>query len=137
MKIFISLVLMFVSFVGIAQKNIPAATKAAFAKAFNNVTDIKWEKEEKNYEVSFMQSGNKMSAVIDEKGKVLETETELKVSSLMPQIISYMKVNFKGKELVGAAKIIYADGSLNYEAAIKGKDILFDSNGKFLKVAKD
>ena len=137
MKIFISLVLVLVSFVGMAQNNIPTATKAAFAKAFNNVTDVKWEKEEKNYEVSFMQSGNKMSAVIDEKGKLLETETELKVSSLMPQIINYMKGHYKGKELIGAAKIIYADGSLNYEAAIKGKDILFDANGKFLKEAKD
>jgi hypothetical protein len=31
-----------------------------------------------------------MSAVIDEQGKILEIESEIKISSLLPQILSYM-----------------------------------------------
>jgi len=138
MKNFITIFVLLISLVGTAQNNnAPSAIKTAFTKAFDNVSDVKWEKEGKSYEVSFVQNGNKMSALIDMKGNILETETELKISSLSPQIINYIKDHYKGKELIGAAKIINAAGILNYEAAIKGKDILFDANGTFLKEVKE
>jgi hypothetical protein len=35
------------------------------------------------------------------------------------------------------AKITKANGEVNYEVGIKGKDVLFDAKGKFLKEAKD
>ena len=138
MKNFITIFVVLISLVGTAQNNnVPSAIRTAFTKAFDNVSDVKWEKEGKSYEVSFVQNANKMSALIDMKGNILETETELKISSLSPQIINYIKDHYKGKELIGAAKIINAAGILNYEAAIKGKDILFDANGTFLKEVKE
>jgi len=138
MKNFITIFVLLISLVGTAQNNnVPSAIRTAFTKAFDNVSDVKWEKEGKSYEVSFVQNANKMSALIDMKGNILETETELKISSLSPQIINYIKDHYKGKALIGAAKIINAAGILNYEAAIKGKDILFDSNGTFLKEVKE
>ena len=91
----------------------------------------------KEYEVNFVQNANKMSAVIDEQGKILEIESEIKISSLLPQILSYMNENYKGKELIGASKINNENGSIHYEALIKGKGIVFDSKGAFLKVTKD
>jgi len=138
MKNFITIFVLLISLVGTAQNNnAPSAIKTAFTKAFDNVSDVKWEKEGKSYEVSFVQNANKMSALIDMKGNILETETELKISSLSLQIINYIKDHYKGKALIGAAKIINAAGILNYEAAIKGKDILFDANGTFLKEVKE
>jgi len=138
MKNFITIFVLLISLVGTAQNNnVPSAIRTDFTKAFDNVSDVKWEKEGKSYEVSFVQNANKMSALIDMKGNILETETELKISSLSPQIINYIKDHYKGKELIGAAKIINAAGILNYEAAIKGKDILFDANGTFLKEVKE
>ena len=74
---------------------------------------------------------------IDEQGKILEIESEIKISSLLPQILSYMNENYKGKELIGASKINNENGSIHYEALIKGKGIVFDSKGAFLKVTKD
>jgi hypothetical protein len=35
------------------------------------------------------------------------------------------------------AKITKADGTVNYEAEVDGKDVIFNSIGKFLKEAKD
>jgi len=138
MKNFITIFVLLISLVGTAQNNnVPSAIRTAFTKAFDNVSDVKWEKEGKSYEVSFVQNANKMSALIDMKGNILETETELKISSLSLQIINYIKDHYKGKALIGAAKIINAAGILNYEAAIKGKDILFDANGTFLKEVKE
>ena len=135
--------LLFILFVGCAlignaQKNaIPTAAIASFDKTFVGVSNVKWEKEDNNYEVNFMQKGNKMSAVLDAKGLLLETEIELSVADLPASIITYMKEHYKGKILKGGAKIIKKDGSINYEAALKGKDVIFDKAGKFIKESKD
>lgn len=138
MKILFAITFLLIAVAGISQNNnIAPAIKNAFTKAFNNVSDVKWEKEGKNYEVNFVQNANKMSAVIDEQGKILEIESEIKISSLLPQILSYMNENYKGKELIGASKINNENGSIHYEALIKGKGIVFDSKGTFLKVIKD
>jgi len=138
MKILFAIAFLLISVAGISQnKNVTPVIKTAFTKAFNNVSDVKWEKEGKSYEVNFVQNANKMSAVIDEQGKILEIESEIKISSLLPQILSYMNENYKGKELIGASKINNENGSIHYEALIKGKGIVFDSKGMFLKVIKD
>ncbi|MES2006077.1 MAG: PepSY-like domain-containing protein [Bacteroidota bacterium] len=137
-KIFLGLALMLTIAVT-AQKNdaAPAAAKAAFAKAYPNATKVKWEKEDGNYEVSFVDKGNELSAIYNAKGVLQESEHEMKVSELPANIQAYMKEHYKGITVKGAAKITKADGSINYEAAIKGKDVLFDANGKFLKESKD
>ncbi|NCI52002.1 hypothetical protein GWC95_18910 [Sediminibacterium roseum] len=137
-KIFLGLALI-VTIAVIAQKTggAPDAAKAAFAKAYPNATKVKWEKEDGNYEVSFVQGGNELSAIYNPKGVLQESEQEMKVNELPAAIMTYMKEHYKGITVKGAAKITKADGSVNYEAAVKGKDVLFDANGKFLKEAKD
>jgi hypothetical protein len=125
------------NFVIAQNNNVPATMKVSFSKAFKNVSNVTWQKEGKNFEVSFTQNGNKMSADINANGKVEETETELKTSSLSPKIIRYMKDHYSKKELIGAAKITNSEGVLSYEAAIKGKDVFFDANGNFLKELKN
>lgn len=115
----------------------PAAAKAAFAKAYPKASKVKWEKEDGKYEVSFTDNGKELSAIYTEKGALEETEHEMTVAELPAPVLSYMKEHYKGITVKGAAKIIKADGSVNYEAAVKGKDVLFDANGKFIKEAKD
>lgn len=114
-----------------------ASAKAAFAKAFPSATKVKWEKENGVYEVTFLDKGHEMSATYDGKGALLETEQEIAISELPASVATYMQANYKGAKLKGAAKITKADGAVNWEAAIKGKDVLFDSNGKFLREVKD
>lgn len=121
-----------------AQKSVaPESAKAAFAKAYPNATKVKWEKEDGNFEVSFVLNGNELSAIYNAKGVLQESEHEMKVSELPAAVIAYMKEHYKGITVKGAAKITKTDGSINYEAAIKGKDVLFDANGKFLREVKD
>lgn len=48
-----------------------------------------------------------------------------------------IKECYKGKTIKEGAKITTADGTVNYEAEVDGKDVIFDTNGKFLKEVKD
>ncbi len=91
----------------------PAAVQSAFTKNFPGTTAKKWDKEEGNYEANFTKDGKEMSAVFDANGKL------------------------KGAKIEEAAIVVKPNGEKIYEAEIKGKDLLFDVQGKFLKEEKD
>lgn len=129
-----------VAFVACGQKidasKVPAAVKAGFAKEYPGISP-KWEKENGNYEVNFKQNGNSMSLLIQPNGSIIETETDIRVDELPATVLAYVKEHYPGKNIKEAAKITRADRSVNYEAEVNHKDVIFDANGKFIKEAKD
>ena len=120
----------------LAAAKVPAAAMTSFAKQYPGVAG-KWEKEAGKYEVNFTQKGIAMSVLMDEKGRIAETEMGLKISDLPTSVLAYVKQHYSGKIIKEGAKITKADGTVNYEAEVSGKDVIFDSNGKFLKEVKD
>ena len=114
----------------------PAAAKEAFAKAHPGATG-KWEKEDANYEVTFKESGKTMSCIVTPNGSILETETDMPVTSLPAPVTAYIAQHYKGVKVKEAATIVKADGTTEYEANIKGKDVMFDENGKLLSSKKE
>ena len=116
---------------------VPQPVKTAFSKSFAGVNDAKWENEKGNYEANFSKDGKKMAVLFDGSGKLMETETSIAIKELPANVTAYMSKNYKDQKVKEAAKIILADGSMQYEAAIKGMDVLFDKSGNFIKTAKD
>jgi len=138
-KIFTAIIAMatFTSLNTFAQ-NIPDAAKKSLAKTYPTAKDIKWEKENGNYEAGFKQDGKELSLIIDAKGNILETESAIKPTDLPPSALSYLKTKFGSNlKIKDAASIKKADGKIVFEAEVKGLDYLFDTNGKFIKTAKD
>ena len=128
------------AFVACGQKldasKVPAVVKASFAKEYPGISP-KWEKENGNYEVNFKKDGNTMSLLIQPNGSIVETEMDIKIGDLPATVLAYVKEHYPGKNIKEAAKITKADRSVNYEAEVNGKDVIFDANGKFIKEAKD
>ena len=128
-----------ISFGASAQKidagKVPTSVKTSFTKQFPGVA-TKWEKENGKYEASFKKDGNTMSALFEKNGTMTESETDIKVSALPAAVLAYVKANYKSKTIKEAAKITKSDGTIMYEAEVDGKDVIFDSNGKFVKVMK-
>ena len=141
MKRIIVVGLMMASISAFAQKidasKVPASALATFNKNFPNSKDVKWEIEHGNYEANFKQNGQKTSALIDDKGGLLETETDIAVTSLPSGVAEYVAKNYKGEKIKEAAKLKMANGDTNFEAEVKGMDLIFDVNGKFIKSVKD
>ena len=115
---------------------VPAAVKANFAKKYPGAS-VKWEKEDDKFEAGFKQNGNTMSALFEANGTMTESEKAVKVSQLPVAVLNYIKVHYKGKNIKEAAQITRADGTVNYEAEVNGKDVIFDAGGNFLKETKD
>lgn len=112
----------------IAEVKVPASVKATFAKSHSGFK-AKWEMEKQNYEAGFTLNGKETSEVYTPGGMLLETEISIKSTELPTAVLAKLK----GMKIAEAAKITKADGTVSYEAEVKGKDLLFDSNGNPVK----
>jgi hypothetical protein len=138
--VFLSACILF-GFAGYAQKvspeKVPAPVKQAFAKMFPAATDIRYEMEKKDYEISFKDKGAAMSANFDATGKWLETETVLKESDLPKEVIASVAKNFAGFKMSEIARTETPDKGLIYEMDLisdkAGYEVLFSSKGDVLK----
>lgn len=116
------------------ESKIPVKVEEAFKKHYPSIQKVAWEKEGLNYEAEFENSETETSVVIDPSGKILETETEMETSSLPKAALDYVATNYKGQKVREAAKMVLGDGTIRYEAEVNKKDLIFDSNGAFIKV---
>lgn len=119
------------------EKDVPAAVKTTFQKSYPNTKEVKWDKEGDKYEASFDVNKIDNSVLFDANGNIIETEVEIELSQLPAGIVEYVKTHYSGQKVKEGAKITDTKGVITYEAEIKGMDLLFDSNGKFLKEIKD
>lgn len=121
----------------ISGEKVPAAVKSTFIKMCKGAVGTKWEMEKGNYEASYQASGKTISALFSKAGNMLESEVAIKTSDLPAPVLAYLKENRKGLAIHEADKITKANGQVNFEAEVNGKDMLFDKNGEFLKEQAD
>ena len=108
---------------------VPSAVKENFAKQYSNVKGAKWDKEGADYEASFKMDGKDMSVVFDGKGLEKEVEKDIKFSELPIPV----QTALKGKKVKETA-IIKKGDKIFYEAEVGGKDLLFEADGKMVKM---
>ena len=111
---------------------VPAPVSTAFTKQYPGAT-AKWKMEKGNYEATFKQQGHEMSAEFQPNGTLVETESAIKVSELPAAVTTYVQSHYKGSKITEAEKITKANGQVNYEARVNGKELMFDSNGVPIK----
>jgi hypothetical protein len=121
----------------ISDKDVPATVKSAFQKQYPNVKKVNWEKEKANYEAGFENNEIEYSVLIDFSGNIVETEATINFEELPAKAREYVAKNYPGQKIKEAAKITKANSEINYEAEVKGKDVIFDAAGNFIKEDKD
>ncbi len=121
----------------ITTDKVPAPVKEAFAKKFSTATDVKYEMEKKDYEITFKDKGVEMSVNFDATGKWLETETEIKEIDLPKEVSASVAKNFTGFKISEVAKTETPDKGLVYEMDFKkdkeGYEVQFSPKGDILK----
>lgn len=117
----------------VSDKEVPTVVKSALQTKYPNAKELKWEKEKGNYEAEFEVNETDYSLLIDIAGNILETEIEIKVDELPAKAKDYISKNYAGQKIKEAAKITDSKGVVTYEAEAKGKDLIFESNGNFIK----
>jgi Putative beta-lactamase-inhibitor-like, PepSY-like len=118
----------------IKAKDVPAAVKEALAKKYPHATKISWEKEKRNYEANWGgKSGEDTSVQFTPAGVFVEEVDAIAVNQLPAVVAPYVKAHYKGAKIKEAGKVTDAAGRKMFEAEIKGKDLIFDESGKFIK----
>ncbi len=139
-KSVVTIVMMLFTMLSFAQKmqekNVPPNVKSAFQKNYPVVKKVKWDKEDVKFEASFDLNKKDNSVLIDAQGNILETEVEIELTELPAGILEYVKKNYAEMHIKEVAKITDAKGAVTYEVEVKGMDLIFDSNGKFIKKLK-
>ena len=129
-----------ISLMGFNQKitpdKVPAPVKQEFAKKFPGATEIKYEMEQKDYEINFKDKGVEMSANFDATGKWLETETEIKESDLPKEVSASVAKNFARFKISEVAKTETPDKGLIYDMDLnknkEGYEVQFSATGDIL-----
>lgn len=115
-------------------KDVPDAVKKEFASRYPNAKKVSWEKEKGNYEANWGgKSGEDSSVAISPSAMFVEIVVAIPVDQLPPNIAPYVDTHYKGSKIKEAGKVTDAAGRHMYEVEIKGKDLIFDDKGVFLK----
>lgn len=116
----------------LSDSKIPVAVKNSFANDYPG-TSATWNKEDPDYEASFKMERKQMSVLYDLNGNKKESETEIQISDLPAPVRDYISQHYNGEKIKEAAVITKANGEINYEAEVKGKDLLFRRDGSFIQ----
>ncbi len=129
------------SIIGFAQQltpeKVPAPVRQAFEKMFPGVSEIKYEMENKAYEISFLYKRMKCSANFDAAGAWLETETGIETSALPKEVTDAVAKNFAGYEMNEVLKLERPGKEMYYELGLKKDkasfEVQFSQKGDILK----
>lgn len=115
-------------------KDVPSVVKEALMKKYPEAAKVSWEKEKGNYEANWGgKSGEDNSVMFTPTGTFIEIVKAIPVTGLPKSIAPYVKAHYNGAKIKEAGKVTDAAGKTMYEAEIKGKDLIFDENGSFIK----
>lgn len=121
----------------ISEDKVPGAAVSALHKLYPDVKEYKWYNEDGNYEAEYEVSEMEAAVSFDANGNVVETELEIPIKNLPAAIAEYISKNYSGAKIKEATEIRDSKGTKMYEAEIKGRAVVFDANGNFLKEEKD
>jgi hypothetical protein len=116
------------------EKEVPAAVKTAFSMKYPHAAKVSWEKEKGNFEANWGgKSGEDSSVAFTPSANFVEIVVAIPVSQLPADVSPYISKHYHGAKIVEAGKVTDAAGRHMYEAEIKGKDLIFDEKGAFIK----
>lgn len=114
--------------------DVPLVVRNALIQKYPAAHHVVWEKEKGNYEANWGGKSNEdSSAAFTPKGEFVEIVVAIPVSGLPAGVVDYVKKNYPGVRITEAGKITDVDGKTGYEAEVKGKDMIFDAEGSFVR----
>jgi hypothetical protein len=114
--------------------DVPAAVKTALQQKYPSASGVSWEKEKGNYEANWGGASHEDHSVLfTPAGSLVEQVEAMPVAQLPAGVTDYVHSHYPGAKITEAGKVTDAEGKTRYEAEVKGKDLLFDEKGSFLK----
>lgn len=134
-KLILIIILMGIGVFANAQ-TVPKAVEEKFKTLFPDATNVKWEKKGVDYQASFTSGVNSMKALFAQNGIYIQKEMAISVAALPQTAKTYIETHYPGKKASSASKVTKMGGTVMYKAIVGGKEITFDSGGKYIPAKK-
>lgn len=121
----------------VKNEHIPLPVKDAFQILYPNADKVKWGKEGQNYEANLKVNKKEISVIFDSNGKLIGKEEDIEISELPTNAREYLSKNFPKSKIREIEKDTDARGIISYEVEVRGKELIFDASGNFIKETKD
>lgn len=136
-QLFFGAILMFTMFSFVALQEAPKAVIESFSHKFPTAKDLKWSKEKNNeWEAEFKMDKTKYSAIFLENGMWKETEHQIEISKILPEMQANLDKSYPSY-LIEEAEMSETKEGIVYEFEMKkGKskvEVTMDKSGKILK----
>ncbi|HVS96092.1 MAG TPA: hypothetical protein VHE54_06385 [Puia sp.] len=114
-------------------KDVPRAVRDALTQKYPQAARVGWEKENGNFEANWGgRSGEDHSVQFSPDGTFVEEVDAMAVKDLPPSVAEYVKTHYH-TPIREAGRRLDAKGKHTFEIGIRGKDLLFTPEGKFLR----
>jgi len=117
--------------------DVPTVVTDAFNKAHPSIKVVDWSLDGNYYEARYMTDKVYRSVTYDATGKLIETGEKIVVTSLPAPALEYLKINYTEEIVKETSKNTDANGIETYEAEVKGLDLIFDSEGNFVRLVEN
>ncbi len=119
-------------------KNVPAPVLEGMKKYLPMALLVEWEKEDADYEANFFVKDSTgrlrtASALFNATGTLLEIEMIISKDELPSGVLDYINSNYSNPKIKEVSQVSKLSGPKTYEIEIKGKELIFDSEGKFIR----
>jgi len=117
----------------INKKNVPDEVKSKFSSLYPGIKVETWKRQGVGYEATFDLNKRDVYINFTSGGDVVFTKTEINKDDLLPAIKDYMNKNYPGERIEEATNFKLATDSVNYSAKTDKMEVIFDSNGGFIR----
>src|SRR5579863_5071809 len=120
---------------GVKTADVPAAVKSALQQKYPSASGVSWEREKGNYEANWGGASHEDHSVLYTPAGIFVKQVEAMAVAQLPAAVAvYVHAHYPGAKITEAGKVTDSQGLTRYEAEVKGKDLLFDEKGNFLKI---
>lgn len=118
----------------IKKEQVPSPVQKAFSQRFPNALMLRWSKGEGVYEVDFQRNEDNISAVFEENGKWISTQSEIEVSQV-PAPVKRTYSSIYKQQPEDAEKLEKAEGAVEYvlDSPDATTTIYFSEKGELLR----
>lgn len=110
--------------------SIPTPVMDQFALLYPDAENILWKTQGGKYLAQFKNDKKITMALISEDGKLLQTETEIKIIALPPQATEYLE-DESGVKKIESARILESEtGVITFKAVADKEEYWFDGDGQ-------
>jgi hypothetical protein len=121
----------------ITADKVPAKLKQSFTKQYPTAKMVKYEQNNSDYIISFLQQGKQFIITYNTAGQVTASDKEIDPAKLPIEVSASAQKNFPGYQIMTAIKREAADKGICYEMDLKkggaGYSVRFSEEGEILQ----